>query len=123
MNSTQIVQSTDAMRLPNTKCDGSPFSEETIRLVWEKAQKFLLKKEPDSVPLVLDESHPYRIDICGSMISFEHYGDTNSQFGWEIDHIIPVSEGGTDQIDNLQPLQWKTNRQKGDKLDWRCSHN
>ena len=42
------------------------------------------------------------------------------KFGWEIDHIKPVSKGGTDNLSNLQPLYWENNRSKGDKLDWKC---
>ena len=33
----------------------------------------------------------------------------------EVDHIIPVSRGGTDHIDNLQLLCAHCNRVKGDR--------
>ncbi len=44
------------------------------------------------------------------------YGNTNSKLGWEIDHLIPVEEGGTDDPDNLQPLQWENHRRKDQEL-------
>ncbi len=34
----------------------------------------------------------------------------------EVDHIIPVSRGGKDTLDNLQTLCFKCNRGKGDKV-------
>lgn len=55
-----------------------------------------------------------RIDRCGNLIEWNAFGDTNSQYGWEIDHIWPVSLGGNNHISNLQPLMWRVNRLKGD---------
>ena len=43
------------------------------------------------------------------------YGE-HTEMGWEIDHIIPKAKGGTDHINNLQALNTKVNRQKGDSL-------
>ena len=37
---------------------------------------------------------------------FDKYGDTSSDYGWEIDHIKPVARGGTDNLNNLQALYW-----------------
>src|SRR5690606_3321455 len=36
-------------------------------------------------------------------------------FGWEIDHILPLSRGGTDDNNNLEPMHWTNNREKADK--------
>jgi hypothetical protein len=87
----------------STTASGQPFDEAIIEAVWEKAQ--------DS-----PQHHPLRLDAFGALIWREGYGNTNSKFGWEIDHIKPVSEGGGDELENLQPLQWENNRSKGDTL-------
>jgi 5-methylcytosine-specific restriction endonuclease McrA len=40
--------------------------------------------------------------------------------GWEIDHINPTANGGSDDLSNLQPLWWKNNRRKSDTYPWSC---
>lgn len=59
-------------------------------------------------------SNEWRLDAYGTKIKFSDHGNTNSIYGWEIDHIRPVALGGSDSLSNLQPLYWKTNRRKGD---------
>ena len=62
-------------------------------------------------------------DVCGAWIDKAAYGQRGSNYGWEIDHIIPRSRGGTNAIANLRPLHWKNNDAKGDNLDghWACA--
>ena len=76
--------------------------ENLIKKVWEKAIRV------DGF-----DSDTIRKDCCGALILKTEYGNHNSKFGWEIDHVYPVDKGGDNHFVNLRPMQWKNNRSKG----------
>ena len=52
-------------------------------------------------------------DACGTWIEKTAYGDENSRFGWDLDHIVPRSRGGTNAMSNLRPMHYSNNRARG----------
>lgn len=74
------------------------FNDDVIQKVWEKGK---------TVPNY--DSRLVRKDQCDAWIKRYDYGNRDSDYGWEIDHIKPVSQGGTDDLYNLRPLQWQNN--------------
>lgn len=93
-----------------TDRQGSSFGPSVVSQVWQKGAAI-----PGYDPNV------WRRDICGHAIKFSEHGNINSDYGWEIDHIWPVAKNGSDNIANLQPLYWETNRDKADTYPWDCS--
>ena len=51
----------------------------------------------------------WRNDDFDTRIKYDEYGNRDSKYGWEIDHIKPAKDGGNDELSNLRPLQWKNN--------------
>ncbi len=93
----------------STKSNGQSFDQAQVKAVWSKGS-------------VINGYDPaiWRYDICGAVMKYSDYGNTNSKHGWEIDHIKPVAKGGSDDLANLQPLQWENNRRKSDAFPWSC---
>ena len=68
-------------------------SKEIIQKVWEKG-RVVPEVDPDI----------WRKDECGAWVKHNHYGNRNSEFGWEVDHIVA---GGSEDLSNLRVLQWQ----------------
>ena len=81
-------------------CDPTP------EQVWTKANFVSVEHEQDG----------YRKDDHGNLIRFQDYGKRNSEYGWEIDHEVPSSLGGSDWLGNVRPLHWRANVRKSDSL-------
>ena len=64
----------------------------------------------------------YRKDPYGNIMHKDSYGK-DSNMGWEVDHIKPQSRGGSDATRNLQALNTKVNRSKGDSLVKKNRHS
>jgi 5-methylcytosine-specific restriction endonuclease McrA len=79
---------------------------EIIAKVWEKG-KIIPGYKPAE----------WRKDKMGKIMHFQRHGDTNSSYGWEIAHIYPKEVGGSDELSNLQPLHWQSNRENGKPPD------
>lgn len=84
-------------------------SEDLKLAVWVKGQEM-----PYYDPSV------WRRDVCGKVMKYSEHGNVNSKHGWEIDHIYPRAKGGMTMLDNLQPLNWQTNRRKSDTYPYSC---
>ena len=78
------------------------YSDELLLAVGEKAEE-----------VYGYDARIWRKDFAGAWIRYDHYGMKDS-FGWQIDHKKPQAQGGTDNIRNLQPLQWENNLEKSD---------
>jgi len=74
--------------------------DETIQKVWEKGKT---TSENDA--------RIWRKDVYGTWMKRTEYGNRDSKYGWEKDHINP---NGSEDLSNLQPLQWENNVAKSD---------
>ena len=79
------------------------WTHEQKSAVWNKAQI-----------VGTNDPNVFRKDECGAWIKWSEYGNRNSEYGWEIDHIMPKSRGGSDSAANLRPLHWENNASKSD---------
>ena len=77
-----------------------PFTDEEIQAVWNKGRA-----------TTSNDPNVWRKGQCDAWIMRNQYGNRDSNWGWEIDHINP--DGG-DNLSNLRPLHWKNNLAKSE---------
>ena len=90
------------------KLTGFPFvhsKEREKQQVWQKG-KTITGRDPSI----------YRMDDYGKIIKYSEYGNRQSLYGWEIDHIIPQALDGSDSLSNLRPLHFRRNAHFGASL-------
>lgn len=56
------------------------------------------------------------VDFAGREIAKAAYNDRNSNYGWNVDHILPLSRGGKTADHNLVCCHILTNDEKADKF-------
>ena len=79
--------------------------------VWELAK-----------PIQGKDKNLFRADPYNNQLYKPSYGKDTKQ-GWNIDHIVPQSKGGSDNIRNLQALQSNLNKSKGNTLVKKSRHS
>ena len=78
-----------------------------MRINEKNAKKFFLECFPDGKGE----------DYMGRKMHLEDY-NKNKETGWNIDHILALSQGGTNAKENLQCTNVVTNHVKGSKIEW-----
>lgn len=84
----------------------SNFSKERLDQIWEKGG-IIRGKNADL----------YRKDKFGNEMYKPSYGKTSPK-GWNVDHSKPQALGGTDHLNNLQPMNSRANSSKNDKYPY-----
>lgn len=85
-------------------------TSEIINQLWEEATI-----AQDKNPTV------WRLDPCGALIQKDQYGNRESDYGWEVDHVVSksflinvgASEEEYDDPINLRAMHWANNDSKG----------
>lgn len=78
-------------------------NENLVEIIWQKA-----------TPIEGYDQTKWRKDFAGAWIQRNQFG-IRSEFGWEIDHLMPKSLGGSDDPGNLIPMHWRNNVSKSDR--------
>lgn len=73
-----------------------------IESAWEKAE-----------PVPGRDPHTWRKDTRGKLIRKRRYGHFE-EYGWELERIVPLAQGGTNDHSNLRAVNWEDARKDYD---------
>ena len=85
--------------------ESSEYSDADLEKIWQKGKE-ICGADPN-----LWRNDEFDLPMCR-----DEYGNRNSEFGWEVDHILPVSMGGSDELTNLRPLNWYSNASRSNNV-------
>ena len=88
----------------------SPVVAEKIGQVWQKGAEVSLN-DPDE----------WRKDACGNLIQFDKYEKRDYKYGWVMKKIKSTNSESTEEMENLQPVQWEVSEAKLDGSGLDCS--
>ena len=83
-------------------CRRRPFSETEVVAVWSKGR-----------PIPFHDPSIWRRDDFGRVLHRRALNLADHPYGWEIDHIVALAQGGTNALHNLRPLKCRTDRRAG----------
>ncbi len=78
------------------------YTLEKLQKIWDKG-----------TPIQGYDAGIWRRDAYGTAMKWPEYGQ-QTQNGWNVDHILPESKGGGEDLSNLRPLQWENNAKRQD---------
>lgn len=74
------------------------YADEELRQIWQKAEPAPKPRSPSE----------WRMDAFHALIKWSKYGK-RTEYGWDVDYIMPRSRGGRDCMGNLRPMHWMNN--------------
>lgn len=80
-----------------------------MRITAKKAKEIFLHLFPSGIGY----------DFAKRKMVLEHYGLIEFDTGWDVDHVLPRSRGGTNALGNLKCINIISNRNKNNKTTWK----
>ena len=93
--------------------------EDIVFFAWKNMKEKIMDLNKETAMRLWNKSfgkETKAIDFAGRTIAKGAYNDRNSEFGWNVDHILPQSKGGKTADHNLICCHISTNDEKADRF-------